>query len=128
MQDNDDLAKTLRAVQMVKAWHDGDMHGDKRQHYLSHRTRHDDGEHNSEQRVRDIDISYIFVAVLLPNLRKVSFYNATEFLDHSSTIELLSVLILTKGGYLSFKALQYYDVGNRSALWLIQKVAARVSI
>ena len=30
--DNDDLAKTLRAVQMVTTCYDGDMHVDKRQH------------------------------------------------------------------------------------------------
>jgi hypothetical protein len=33
-QDNDDLAKTLRAVQMATTWHDADVHGDKRQHFL----------------------------------------------------------------------------------------------
>jgi hypothetical protein len=36
-QDNDDLAKTLRTVQMVTTWHDADVHGDKRQHFPSHR-------------------------------------------------------------------------------------------
>jgi hypothetical protein len=29
MQDNDDLAKTLRAFPMVITWHDGDVHGNR---------------------------------------------------------------------------------------------------
>jgi hypothetical protein len=36
-QDNDDLAKTLRAVQMVTTWHNADVHGKKRQHFPRHR-------------------------------------------------------------------------------------------
>jgi hypothetical protein len=38
-QDNDNLAKTLRAVQMVTTWHDANVHGDKRQHFPRHRIR-----------------------------------------------------------------------------------------
>lgn len=48
--------------------------------------------------------NYIYIVALTPNLQKVSVYRSTEFLHHSSTTELLLLLILIKGSYLSFKA------------------------
>lgn len=35
-RDNNDLAKMLRAIQIVTTWHDADVHGDKRQHFARH--------------------------------------------------------------------------------------------
>jgi hypothetical protein len=46
--------------------------------------------------------NYVHIAALAPNLRRVSFNRATGFLCHSSTIELLFLLILIKGFYPSF--------------------------
>jgi hypothetical protein len=57
-------------------------------------------EHSKPLRLEN----YVDIVALALDLRKVSFYNATEFLNHSSTIELLSLLILIKGSYPSFKA------------------------
>jgi hypothetical protein len=45
--------------------------------------------------------NHVRIVALTPDLRRVSFYSATEFLLHSSTIDLLLFLILTKGSYLS---------------------------
>jgi hypothetical protein len=49
--------------------------------------------------------NYIRIVAIAPDLRKVSVYSAIEFLYHSSTIELLLLLILIKGSYPSFRAL-----------------------
>jgi hypothetical protein len=73
---------------------------------------------------------YVRVVALAPDLRKVPLYGATEFLYHTSTIELLSLLILIKGSYPSFKA-HYHAGKSSSALWLLwhansRKVATRV--
>jgi len=48
--------------------------------------------------------NYVRIIALTPDLRKVPLYSVTEFLPHSSIIELLSLLILMKGLYPSFKA------------------------
>lgn len=41
--------------------------------------------------------NYVRIVALTPNLQRVFFYSATEFLHHSSTIELLLSLITYKG-------------------------------
>ena len=41
--------------------------------------------------------NYIRIVVLGPDLQAVSFYNVREFLLHSSTIELILLLIHMKG-------------------------------
>jgi hypothetical protein len=48
--------------------------------------------------------NYVRIVALGPDLRAASFYNVREFLLHSSTIELIVLLILMKGYYLSYKA------------------------
>jgi len=49
--------------------------------------------------------NYVCIVVALTlDLRKVSFYRAIEFLNYSSTIELLSLLRVLKGSYPSFEA------------------------
>jgi hypothetical protein len=74
--------------------------------------------------------NYVRIVALAPDLRKVPLYGATEFLYHSSTIELLSLLILINGSYPSLKAsLPCWK--SSSALWLLWhanlcKVATRV--
>lgn len=70
------------------------------------------------------------IVALASNLRKVSFYSATELLYHNSTIKLLSLVILVKGSYPSFKAYNHARKSS-SALWLLWyanscKVAAQV--
>jgi len=52
--------------------------------------------------------NYIRIVALAPDLRRVPFHGVTESLHHSSTIDLLSLLILVKRCYLSFKALLLY--------------------
>jgi hypothetical protein len=47
---------------------------------------------------------YVYIVVLAPNLRKVSVYSNTDFSHHSSTTELLLLLILIKWPYPSFTA------------------------
>jgi uncharacterized protein len=47
--------------------------------------------------------NYVRVVALAPDVRIVPFYGAMEFLHHSSTIELLSLLILIKRSYLSLR-------------------------
>jgi hypothetical protein len=75
--------------------------------------------------------NYVRIVALAPDLRKVSFYSVIEFLYHSSTIKLLSLLILIKGWYPSFKAsLPCWK--SLLALWLLWhanlcKAATRVS-
>ena len=74
--------------------------------------------------------NYVRVVALAPDLRKVSVCGTTGFLHHSSTIELLSLLILMKGSYPSFKV-SYHAGKSSSALWLLRyanswKVATRV--
>ncbi len=49
--------------------------------------------------------NYVRIVALAPDLQKVSFHSAIEFLSHSSTIKLLLLLIFMKGSYPSFKAL-----------------------
>ena len=74
--------------------------------------------------------NYVRIVALASDLRKVSFYSATEFLHHNSTIEFLSLLILIKGSYPSFKA--HYHARKSSSvfglLWYANscKVATRV--
>jgi hypothetical protein len=41
--------------------------------------------------------NYVCIVALRPNLRAASFYNIRGFLFHSSTIELILLLILIKG-------------------------------
>src|SRR5436305_1391565 len=48
--------------------------------------------------------NYVRIVALAPDLPTVPLYGATEFLHHSSTAVLLSLLILIKGSYPSFKA------------------------
>jgi hypothetical protein len=61
--------------------------------------------------------NYVRIVALAPKLQKVSVYGTTEIVHHSSTIELLSLLILRKGLYPSFKA--YYQAWKSSlAVWL----------
>ena len=48
--------------------------------------------------------NYIHIVALVPDLWRVSFHSAIEFLYHTSTIELLPLQILIKGFYPSFKA------------------------
>ena len=45
--------------------------------------------------------NYIYVIALAPDLQRVSLHGVIEFLYHSSTIELLSLLILINKFYLS---------------------------
>ena len=47
--------------------------------------------------------NYVRIVALAPDLQKVSFYSIIEFLNRSSTIELLSLLILIKVSYPSFR-------------------------
>jgi hypothetical protein len=62
--------------------------------------------------------NYARIVALAPDLRTVPLYGVTEFLHHSSTAELLSLLILIKGSYPSFKAsLPCWK--SSSALWLL---------
>jgi hypothetical protein len=57
------------------------------------------------------------IIALTPDLRKVPLYSVTEFRPYSSIIELLSLLILMKGAYPSFKASNHAGKLS-SALWL----------
>ena len=41
--------------------------------------------------------NYVRIVAFTPDLQAVSFYNVREFLLHSSTIELILLLILMKG-------------------------------
>ena len=47
--------------------------------------------------------NYVRIVAVAPNLRKVSVYSTTAFFYHSSTIELLSLLILIKVSYPSLR-------------------------
>lgn len=47
----------------------------------------------------------VCIVAVTPVLRRVSFHSATEFLHHSSTIELLVSLVHIKGSYLSSHSL-----------------------
>jgi len=74
--------------------------------------------------------NYVRIVALASDLREVSFYSATELLHHNFTVELLSLLILIKGSYPSFKA-HYHARKSLSAFWLLWyanscKVATRV--
>ena len=61
--------------------------------------------------------NYVRIVALAPKLQTVSVYGTTEIVHHSFTIELLSLLILRKGSYPSFKA--YYQAWKSSlAVWL----------
>jgi hypothetical protein len=48
--------------------------------------------------------NYVRTVALAPDLQKVTLYSVMELLSHSSTIELLLLLILIKGSYPSFRA------------------------
>jgi hypothetical protein len=48
--------------------------------------------------------NHVRIIALTPDLQRVSFYNVIDFLDHSSTTELILSLILIKESYPSFKA------------------------
>ena len=62
--------------------------------------------------------NFVCIVALTPDLRRVSFYSAIEFLYYSSTIELILSLMHIKGSYLSFKA--SLPCGKSlSALWLL---------
>ena len=65
--------------------------------------------------------NYARIVALAPDLWTIALYGATEFLYHSSTTELLSLLILIKGSYLSFKA-SLLCWKSLSALWLLWHV------
>ncbi len=62
--------------------------------------------------------NYVRIVALASNLREVSFYSVTELLYYNSTVELLSLLILIKGSYPSFKA-YYHARKSLSAFWLL---------
>lgn len=47
--------------------------------------------------------NYVCIVALTLDLQRVSFYSVTEFLHHSSTMELLLSMILIKGYYPSFQ-------------------------
>ena len=51
--------------------------------------------------------NYVCIVALALNLQRVPLYGTIEFLHYSSTTELLSLLILIKGCYPSFKAYYY---------------------
>ena len=75
--------------------------------------------------------NHIHIIALMPDLQRVTFYSATEFLHHSSTTELLLSLIYIKRSYPSSKALPLYGK-SLSALWLLwsanlYKIATRIS-
>jgi hypothetical protein len=53
--------------------------------------------------------NYVRIVALAPDLRTVPLYGKIEFLHYSSTTELLSLLILIKGSYPSFKAYYYAE-------------------
>ena len=63
----------------------------------------------------------VHIVALAPDLRRVSFYSATDFLYHSSTIDLLLSLILIKGSYPSSKASPPCE-RSPLALWLLRCV------
>ncbi len=67
------------------------------------------------------------IVALAPDLRTVPIYSTIEFLYHSSTTELLSLLILIKGFYPSFKA-YYHAEKSLSALWLIARNLCKVDM
>lgn len=53
--------------------------------------------------------NYVHIVTFAFNLRTASFHGVTEFLYHSTTIELLSFLILIKEAYSSLGALSPCD-------------------
>jgi hypothetical protein len=66
--------------------------------------------------------NYVRIVALTPDLRTVPFMSVTEVPYHSSTTELLSLLLLIKGSYLSFKV-YYYT--RKSSLALLAAVARK---
>lgn len=48
--------------------------------------------------------NHVGIVALQPDLQRVYIHSATEFLLHSSIIDLLALLILIRGSYLSFRA------------------------
>lgn len=46
--------------------------------------------------------NHVGVVALQPDLQRISIHSANEFLHHSFTIELLSLLALIKGSWLLF--------------------------
>ena len=49
--------------------------------------------------------NHVHIVALTPDLQRVTFYRVIEFLHHSSTTELILLLILVKESYPSFRTL-----------------------
>jgi hypothetical protein len=62
--------------------------------------------------------NHVRIVALTPDLQRVSFYNVTGFLYHSTTTELLLSLILIKGLIRALRTLLPMQVSS-SALWLL---------
>ena len=62
--------------------------------------------------------NHVRIVALTPDLQRVSFYSAIEFLHYSCTTKLLSSLIYIKGLYPSSKTSPLCGKSS-SALWLL---------